>query len=247
MVAERPAKRLTAWHQVKKAMSMPTLSRDHDVYVINLGHSENALNPDSITEVSRHLDEIAGESGSRALVMTATGKFFSNGADMQWGQAHPDQSETYAVQMHGLLARLLALPVPTVAAIGGHAFGAGALLALSADFRVMRADRGFWCLPEVDLHIPFSRAASALIQSRLSKRAAHEAMTTGRRYGGPEALEAGIVDAVAPEDELMASATELAGRLAGKAGATLGTIKEGMYAKALGLLRETSDPLALTV
>jgi enoyl-CoA hydratase/carnithine racemase len=117
------------------------------------------------------------------------------------------------------------------------------MLSLAADFRVMRADRGFFCQPEVDIQIPFTRGMAALIQGRLSKRTAHEAMTTGRRYGGAHALEAGIVDAVAGEGQVQPDALRMAEELAPKAGATLGTIKERMYADALRLLRETEDPL----
>ena len=71
--------------------------------------------------------------------------------------------------MHALFGKMLALPVPTVAAIQGHCFAAGAMLAVAHDFRVMRADRGFFCLPEVDIHIPFTPPMAALIQARLSK------------------------------------------------------------------------------
>ena len=105
--------------------------------------------------------------------------------------------------MHHLFERVLALPVPSVAAIQGHAFAGGGMLALAHDFRVMRADRGFFCLPEVDINIPFSRGMSGLIQGRLSKKTAHEAMTTGKRYGGGDALPAGIVDAIANEDDVL--------------------------------------------
>lgn len=213
------------------------------MYVLNLGDSENRFHPDWMAEVGGHLHEVAGSEGPRALVVTASGKFFSNGLDLEWVGANPDQFEPYAVQVHGLFAQLLSLPVPAVAAIQGHAFAAGAMLSLSADFRVMRADRGFFCLPEVDIQIPFTRGMSALIQGRLSKRTAHEAMTTGRRYGGAEALEAGIIDAVAEDDQVVPEALRLAGQLADKAGATLGTIKERMYADALRLLRATEDPL----
>jgi enoyl-CoA hydratase/carnithine racemase len=222
---------------------MPTLTRDETVYVLNLGAAENRFHPDWLGQVRAHLDEVAQAEGPRALVVTASGKFFSNGLDLEWLGTHGEQFAAYAVQVHGVFARLLSLPVPTVAAIQGHAFAAGAMLSLSADVRVMRADRGFFCLPEVDIQIPFTRGMSALIQGRLSKRTAHEAMTTGRRYGGTEALEAGIVDAVASEDRVLPDAVRLAGPLADKAGATLGTIKERMYADALRLLRETEDPL----
>jgi enoyl-CoA hydratase/carnithine racemase len=84
---------------------------------------------------------------------------------------------------------------------------------------------------------------SALIQGRLSKKTAHEAMTTGRRYGGADALSAGIVDAAVHEDDVLSTAVEMARPLAGKAGATLGTIKARMYADALTALRDKDAPL----
>ena len=143
--------------------------------------------------------------------------------------------------MHELLARVLELPVPTVAAIQGHSFAAGAMLALAHDFRVMRADRGFFCLPEVDINIPFTPAMAALIPARLSKQTAHEAMTTGRRYGGQDAAAAGS-STTAVGEERGAAAGDRARRGAWRAkdGATLGAIKEGMYPAALALLRDAT-------
>jgi enoyl-CoA hydratase/carnithine racemase len=185
---------------------------------------------------------VEGAEGPRALVTAATGKFFSNGLDLDWLFAHADQHEDYVVRVHELLARVLALPVITVAALQGHTFAAGAMLSLAHDVRVMRADRGFWCLPEADIGIPFTRGMSALIQARLPPQTAHAAMTTGRRYGGADALAAGIVDHAVGEDAVRTTAVELASSLAGKAGDTLGTIKSRMYAPALAVLRDRTDP-----
>lgn len=106
----------------------------------------------------------------------------------------------------------------------------------------MRADRGFWCLPEADIGIPFTRGMSALIQARLAPQTAHEAMVTARRYGGEEAVAAAVVDHAVGEDAVRTTAVELAGSLAGKAGDTLGTIKARMYAPALAALRDRTDP-----
>ena len=222
---------------------MPSLDRDGDVYLLDLGDDENRFNPDWVGAVEAALDEVAAAPEPRALVTTARGKIWSNGLDLEWMGAHTDQVPAFVPRVHALFGRMLALPVPTVAAIQGHCFAAGAMLAVAHDFRVMRADRGYFCLPEVDIHIPFTAPMAALIQARLSKSAAHEAMTTGRRYGGEDAAAAGIVDAAVAEDRVLAEAVQRAGAQAAKHGPTLGAIKEGMYAEPLLLLRDTT-PIA---
>jgi enoyl-CoA hydratase/carnithine racemase len=138
---------------------------------------------------------------------------------------------------------MLALPVITVAALQGHTFAAGAMFSLAHDFRVMRADRGYWCLPEADIDIPFTRGMSALIQARLTPQTAHQAMTTARRYGGHDAVAAGIVDQAVDEESVRRTAVEIAASQVGKAGPTLATIKARMYAPVLATLRDQQDPL----
>lgn len=216
---------------------MPSLDRDGEVFVLSLGDNENRWSPDWLAGVNKALDEVEAAEGPRALVTASTGKFWSNGLDLEWLGQHSDQLGDYLKQVHGLLARVLELPMPTVAALQGHTFAAGAMLALAHDFRVMRADRGFFCLPEVDIQIPFTPGMSALIQAKLTPRVALEAMTTGRRYGGADAENAAIVDATAPEDGVLSAAIEIARPLAGKPGATLGKIKSGMYPNTLTALR----------
>jgi enoyl-CoA hydratase/carnithine racemase len=217
---------------------MPTLDRQDDVFVLDIGQTENRFHPYWMTSVNTLLDEVENAAGARALVTAAGGKFFSNGLDLDWLGRHPDQAATYITDVQALLARVLTLPMITVAALQGHTFAAGAMLSLAHDFRVMRADRGFWCLPEADIGIPFTTGMSALIQARLSKRTAHEAMLTARRYGGEDAAAAGIVDRAVDEAGLRAAAVAVAGGLTGKAGPTLATIKNRMYAPVLDALRE---------
>jgi enoyl-CoA hydratase/carnithine racemase len=212
------------------------LDRDGEVFVLDLGSDENRFNPTSVAEIGKLLDEVETADAPRALVLAAQGKFWSNGLDLEWMGQHADQIAPLVDALHAMLSRVLVLPVPTVAAIQGHCFAAGAMLALAADFRVMRSDRGFFCLPEVDIRIPFTPGMAALIQARLSKKTAHEAMTTGRRYGGADALSAGIVDATAGEGEVLSAALDVARPLAGKDGGTLGAIKRGMYGPAVEAL-----------
>ncbi|MER8037472.1 enoyl-CoA hydratase-related protein [Streptomyces hydrogenans] len=222
---------------------MPTLDRHDHVFVLDLGDGENRFHPDWIAAVDAALDEVEKAEGPRALVTAATGKFYSNGLDLEWLLAHADRHREYVVSVHRLFARMLSLPLVTVAALQGHTFAAGAMFSLAHDFRVMRGDRGFWCLPEADIDIPFTPGMSALIQSRLTPTTAHRAMVTAHRYGGTDAEAAGIVDHAVAEDAVRATAVELAGAQAGRAGGTLGTIKARMYAPALAALRDTANPL----
>ncbi|MFJ9871159.1 enoyl-CoA hydratase-related protein [Streptomyces sp. NPDC101165] len=222
---------------------MPTLERQENVFVLSLGDGENRFHPDWIASVNGALDEVEKTEGPRALVTAASGKFYSNGLDLDWLSAHADHYLDYVNSVHELFARMLSLPVITVAALQGHTFAAGAMFSLAQDFRVMRGDRGFWCLPEADINIPFTPGMSALIQARLAPQTAHEAMTTARRYGGHDAQAAGIVDRAVDEGAVQTTAIDIAQALVGKAGDTLGAIKALMYAPVLAVLREKNNPL----
>jgi enoyl-CoA hydratase/carnithine racemase len=206
----------------------PTFRWDDKIAVLDLGEDENRFSPEFLDAINGRLDELEA-AGAQGLVTTARGKFYTNGLDLDWLSAHAEQTQSYVARVQAMLARILTLPMPTAAAVTGHAFGAGAMLAMAHDVRVMRADRGFFCFPEVDIRIPFTDGMAALIQAKLTPRAAVASMTTGRRFGGVEAAELGIVDATAGEGAVTAAATELLRPLAGKDPGTLGAIKQTMF------------------
>lgn len=214
----------------------PTLGWDDKIAILNLGDEENRFSPEFLDTINEQLDEI--QSAALGLVTTGGDKFYTNGLDLDWLGAHGDQTQAYVGRVQALLARVLTFPMPTAAAVTGHAFGAGAMLAMAHDVRVMRADRGFFCFPEVDIRIPFTDGMAALIQAKLTPRAAVASMTTGRRFGGEEAAEFGIVDATAPEAEVSAAATDLLRPLAGKDPGTLGAIKQTMFRAAARALTD---------
>lgn len=226
---------------------MPTLERDGNVFILNLGDGENRFNPEFVTSLNAAFDEVAGTEGPRALVVTASGKIWSNGLDLEWFVANQEQVPAFVGEVHEVFARAVELPVPTIAAIGGHCFAAGAMLALAFDERVMREDRGFFCMPEVDIRIPFTVGMDALIKARLTPQVAHEAMTTGRRYSGAEAAEAQIVGAAVAEDQVLPRAVERARELEAKDGATLGVIKQRLYAQVLEALRAPAESSLLNM
>jgi enoyl-CoA hydratase/carnithine racemase len=210
---------------------MPRIERDGDLAVLNLGGDENRFTIDWLAEIHGCLDEIEAMPAPVALVTVAEGKFWSNGLDLDWLTANLEKFGSYVETVQRLFSRVLTLGVPSVAAIQGHCYAAGGLLAMAHDWRVMRADRGFFCLPEVDINIPFSTGMDALLRAKLPIRVAIDAMTTGRRYGGDEAAAAGIVDAAVAEEQVWPTAFEMVRPLAGKAGPTLATIKGRMFAE----------------
>jgi enoyl-CoA hydratase/carnithine racemase len=192
---------------------------------------DNRFNATSLGRLGEVLDEVEAADGPAALVTTGIGKFYSNGLDLDWimsGEADWTFADL-AMEAQRLFARTLLFPRPMVAAINGHCFAAGAMWSLAHDYRVMRSDRGFWSMPEVDIRIPFTPGMSALIQARLAPQVAHQVMTSAHRYGGQEALKAHIVDRSVEEDAVLPTAIEIAGMLANKDPDTLGAIKSGMY------------------
>ncbi|EHK86234.1 enoyl-CoA hydratase/isomerase [Rhodococcus pyridinivorans AK37] len=225
---------------------MPYLERDGDVFVLHLGDrdaevSENRFHPDRLAAIHSLLDEVEAHDGPAALVTAATGKFWSNGLDIDWVGANLPDLPGYLDSVHALYVRLLTFPAATVAAVQGHAFGAGAMLALVHDFRVMRGDRGYWCLPEVQLNMPFTVGMSALIRSRLPIQTAVEAITTGRRYGGEDAVAAGIAEQAVTGDVVLSTAVERAAALTATRGPNLSGIKRGLHAPLISALEIRTD------
>ncbi len=215
---------------------MAALTHEGDVFTLDLGDGENRFNAESLDSIEAALDEVEAAAPC-VLVTTARGKIWSNGLDLEWMSEQGEAVVPFVGRVHELLARVLEIGVPTIAVLQGHTFAAGAMLALAHDQRVMRADRGFFCLPEVDIRIPFTPGMSALIAARLPVAAAHEAMTTGRRYGGADAAAAGIVDEALDESEVLPGALARARAVAGKDPATLRAIKQRLYGPALEALR----------
>jgi enoyl-CoA hydratase/carnithine racemase len=207
------------------------------VRVLHLGEGLNQFDAAFVTELDESLVAIEADADATTLVTTASGKHFSNGFDLEFlGARSMDELMAFMDQTSAALARILVFPLPTVAALNGHAFGIGALLALAHDQRVQNQDRGWFCLPEIDLRMRFNRFQLALVMGKLSRPTAHEAVLSGRRYDGETSLASGIVDAIATPDELVNVATGISANRVGKDRAITTTLKGDMYAGILSTL-----------
>lgn len=198
---------------------------------------ENRIGTLAVGAFNDMLDSIEDHPNVTSLVVTGADRFWSNGLDLEELGAMSDTAQRgFMRSVDLLLGRILTSPLVTVAALNGHTYAAGALLALAHDYRFMREDRGFFCLPSVDVGIPFSPGMSALIAAKLPQPIAHDLVVSCRRIGGREAEQTGVVHRAVAADNVMHVARETAFAYAGKDGATLHAVKRRMYPEAASML-----------
>jgi enoyl-CoA hydratase/carnithine racemase len=216
---------------------MIDLRREGDVFVLHMDNGENRFNADSVDAIHAALDELDAQPGPRALVTVGEDKFFSNGLDLDWmmDEARPT-SPNFMDGVHRIFGRILFNEAPTAAAINGHAFAGGAMLAMAHDHRVMRNDRGYFCIPEVDLGLPLSPGMSATLAARMPATVLHRAVVTGRRWNAEEMVANHIAEDQVPGTEVLATALAWATEQAHHAGEPLGIMKRQLYPAALEIL-----------
>jgi enoyl-CoA hydratase/carnithine racemase len=199
---------------------MIKLEKNEDVFTLTMDAGENRWNTTFVREMAKALDEVEASTGPAALVTRSSNeKFFSNGLDLDWVKApdeHPEGGDrkVFGGEFMALMGRIMTLPIPTVCAINGHAFGAGFMMALCNDVRLMRVDRGFICANEMQLGMKIPEPELALFRHKLPANVFFETVQLARRWAGPQALEAGIVQQVAELGELRAAAEQRAKELA---------------------------------
>lgn len=151
------------------------------------------------------------------LTISKSPKFFSNGIDPAW-LASPDTPKEDKIEWNDItmpaFARPILLGIPTVCAIGGHAFGAGMMFALSHDHRVQRVDRGFMCAIEVAIGVPTPAAEMTLFKHSVPDNAFYETVLEAKRWSGKEAFERGIVQQACSQADLIPTAQGHAAKLA---------------------------------
>lgn len=217
-------------------MGLVDLQRDGEVFVLTLTAGENRWTTTLVRELDAALDEVLASNGPAALVTASDDpKFFSNGLDLEWlstrGEHPGGDRRVFAQEAMTLFGRVITLPVPTVCAVGGHAFGAGFMVALCHDVRVMREDRGFLCANEIELGMAIPEPELALFRHKVPRDAFHQTVVLARRWNGPEASAAGIVQHLAPGGEVRQRAVDVAAGLAhlGARRDVMGWMKEHLY------------------
>ncbi|KAL0725736.1 hypothetical protein Bca4012_040335 [Brassica carinata] len=232
---------------------MCTLEKRGDLFLLTLtGDDEHRFHPDTTASVLSLLEQAKSQStrGS-VLITTAHGKFFSNGFDLAWAQSAG--SQTGAVnRMHQMVesfkpvvAALFDLPMPTIAALNGHAAASGLMFALSHDYVFMRNDRGVLYMSEVDLGLPLPDYFAAMFAAKIGTSIARrELLLSGKKIGGEEAVGLGIVDSAAHDsaEGVVEATVSLGESLAGKKwnGEVYASIRKSLYPGVCAMLGLTA-------
>ena len=180
------------------------------IFTLVMERLENRFNPRLNRDLSDAITMVEQAEHPKALVITGRGKFFSNGLDINWMSKHTSETPKMIEEVWTILARILVMDCRTVAAINGHAFGAGLFLALACDYRVMRTKRGFVNFPEVNLGMKLAKGFAELAKAKCSQNCLREGVLTAKRYTSSEAIAAGLVDIECPIENLQETARDVA-------------------------------------
>ena len=190
-------------------MAKLELKLEDGIAIITMDEDDNRLNLGMCTSLTDMLDKIEKETEAVTLVV-ASGhdRIWCNGFDTDWISACKAENNLEPVKQFlyrnlELRKRLLTYPLITIAAINGHVFGGGAVFSMCFDFRIMRLDRGFFCIPAIDRDFPMLPGTVTLLKSVMPMYMVEDAVLTGRRFTGAECVANHVVVNAYNNDELM--------------------------------------------
>ncbi len=216
-------------------MALVEWEKNESIAVINMCNGANKQNLEFATRMNKCFDEILEDKEIYSMILTSTDKKnFSQGIDVEWlGQKmHDKDSDSIKAFMYGMntiFKRILLMPIPVIAAINGHAFGNGAMLACTCDFRFMTKDKGFFCFPEVDINIPFLPGMIAFVRKSIPEYKFNEMILSGRRVVAEELEESHVIVKACDNREQLLEETIAFARTFTKKRPIFGELKKRMH------------------
>lgn len=196
---------------------MCILEKKGNIFILTLtGNDEHRLNPTLLNSIKSALHRVRQQATtSSVLITTAHGKFFSNGYDIDWAQDNKSRIILIDDLLRSVVSELLSLPMPTIAAVTGHASAAGYILALSHDYVLMRSDRGFLYMSELDIDHVIPAWFIAIVDAKVGDAAARRKIVMqAAKVTAKEAVRLGIIDSAHDSaEETVKAAVELGGDL----------------------------------
>ncbi len=190
-------------------MQVVKWEKKESVAVINMCNNANRMNLEFVNQMKQCMDEILADKEIYSIVITSFDeKNFTQGIDLEWMMGKMQEKDTdsihaFLVGMNDVFKQCLLMPMPVIAAINGHAFGDGAMLACCCDFRLMTEDKGFFCFPEVDINIPFLPGMIKFVRKAIPEYQFNQMILSGKRCGAREMFDNHAIEkACKDKDEL---------------------------------------------
>ncbi len=195
------------------------MPEEQNIAVITLNRPDamNALGSGILTELDNVLEEIRKDDKIRCVILTGAGRAFSAGADLSEAGSGGDAEMKARMELgQKVFDKIEVFDKPVIAAINGYALGGGLELAASCDIRIAAENAAFGN-PEVNIGLIPSWGGCVRISKLIGRAKAAQIVLTGERIDTKEAEKIGLVNKVVKPDELMSTATYMAGTLATKA------------------------------
>ena len=183
---------------------------------LNRASARNSLNVDLMAELRELVDQLRGDTSTRAVIITGAGRVFSAGADVEMltriGESYtPEETRDEIYKWRKTFDALEALPQATIAAVNGLAYGGGVVLALACDFR-LASSRAIFGLPEIKLGMVLALGGTQRLTRLVGTSVAKEMILRGRNVTAIEAQRIGLVHRVSDPGDLMGLARSWAER-----------------------------------
>ena len=177
------------------------------IITINNGKA-NAISHEVIAGLNESLD--AAEKENKVVVLTGKSGIFSAGFDLKVMTASPESAKELVTEGSKLSLRMLSFPQPIIVACSGHAIAKGAFLLLSADYRIGVEGDFKIGLNEVMIGMTMHNAGIAIAKARLSQVYLNRSVNNAEIYNSKQAVEAGFLDRIVPEEALLLTAIKIA-------------------------------------
>jgi enoyl-CoA hydratase len=219
----------------------------NQILVVKLARGKaNALAAPMVEELNAVIDEAAGDTGIRGVVVASDCPgFFCAGFDIHEVFEYDRNSMTlFSARFIDLYESIYLLPKPVVAAISGHAYAGGAMLAVACDLRIMATEAADFALNEINLGLMLPPGFIRMLVGVVGPGAAREIVLSGNPVGPGRALEIGLVSEVVDLSCIRQRAVELCSSLAKKPGAAFVANKRALR-EVLGRTVSDSDRVYL--
>ncbi|MFZ0131927.1 MAG: enoyl-CoA hydratase/isomerase family protein [Desulfobacterales bacterium] len=175
----------------------------------------NAIGSTLVAELSGALTRVAAEFDG--CVLAGGNKFFCIGLDLpELIRFDRKKMSRFWDDFDQVVLDLYCLPVPTAAAIAGHATAGGTILALGTDYRFIAAGRKLMGLNEITIGVPVPHLAALMLVRTVGERAARDLQYRGELIDPDTARNIGLVDEIGAEEKIEALAIEAIGAVADK-------------------------------